>query len=230
MKEHELGEQMLVWLQEEYPDWDIYQEISLGNARKRADIVLVKSDLVWVIELKTSLSLSVIQQAYEWQVDYRGVAVPKVMSKSARKSRRWWGSYMARQMEIDLFEIGETYVDKFSRIMPSIKHKPSYTWQKDKLLNVINTGLTEGFAEAGTKGTYWTPYKQSMIEIREYLRENPGRSVYEIVEDLGKLHYSSERSARSTLLQRLQGIESGWCRVDRDARPYRFYVKENTDE
>lgn len=241
MKETELGERVIEWIQEKRPKWDIYQELSLGYARKVADIVCIKNDLVWVIELKTSFTLEVIKQAWEWDVDYRTVAVPGVNSRAANDTRRFWYGIIGRKMEISTIEVKNNYISTYylgSYGREWAQHEVNFGPENDpeghiishkgKLIQLANSGLTKGFSEAGSKnGGHWTPYKESMQNyIRPFIKDNPGTTTREIVEELGKMHYSSERSAKATIGKRLRTIEKKWCGVDKSSKPYRYYVKE----
>ncbi len=74
MKESDFAKIVIAWLAEQH--WEIYQEVQPRNYGGIADIVAVQSALVWVIECKTSLTLSVMEQASGWRVHYRSIAVP----------------------------------------------------------------------------------------------------------------------------------------------------------
>jgi hypothetical protein len=103
MKETELGELVIEWLQRERPDWEIFQEIRPTKyaGGHIADIVCLNSeDHVWVIELKTTLNLTVIRQAYSWDVDYRSIAVPAAKRQSTKDERHWWYNHMRYAMSI----------------------------------------------------------------------------------------------------------------------------------
>jgi len=241
--ETDLGKRVIEWLEKERPEWKVYQELSsFGYNSKVADIVCIKNDLVWVIELKTSLSLAVIRQAYDWDVDYRSIAVPDTISGLRNENREWWYSYLGRTMDIGTIIVGKSrvytrYCGDYGRDWP--RHEVTfdidqttmggrYLSVKQRFIELAKSGLTKGFGEAGSKhGNHWTPYKQSMLEIREYITSNPGCTVNDIFTALGKLHYSSKESMKGCIPGRLRFIET-WCRVDTDSRPYKFYIKEQT--
>jgi len=239
MKETELAEHVIAWIREKRPEWNIWTELKPGWYSGVADIVCVKEEqmndcsdseeVIWVIEVKTSLSLQVIRQAYKWDVDYRSVAVPRVKSKTAKKSRRFWYGYMSNQMNIGSLVISSHGVREARK---ASKHKITYNNQwgdKHKLLAMCGE-LTKGFSKAGSvSGGYWTPYAQTMKDVKKYIENNPYCTVKQIVEDCGKFHYASEKSARSTLTMRLQGLEKGWCETDRMQRPFRYSIRNNNE-
>ncbi len=236
--ETDLGKRVVEWLEAERSDWTVYQE--LPSFGKVADIVCIKNDLVWVIELKTSLSLAVIRQAFEWDVDYRSVAVPDTISNLRNETREWWYSYLGKSMDISTIIVGESrvytrncgdYGRDWARHevrfdIDEITQGGRYISTKRRLIELAESGLTDGFAEAGScSGNHWTPYKQSMLEIREYITNNPGCTMNDIFNALGKLHYASKSSAKGCIPGRLRFVEK-WCRIDVDTRPYKFYIKD----
>lgn len=241
--ETDLGKRVIEWLEKERPEWRVYQELSsFGYNSRVADIVCIKGDFVWVIELKTSLSLTVIRQAFEWDVDYRSIAVPDTVSGLRNENREWWYSYLGRSMDIGTIIAGKSrvytrYCGDYGRDWPRHKVKfdvdeatPSgrYLSTKQRFIALAESGLAEGqwLVEAGSKsGNHWTPYKQSMLEIREYITNNPGCTMNNIFDALGKLHYANKSSAKGCIPGRLQSIET-WCRVDTSTRPYRFYIED----
>ena len=238
LTETDLGKRVVEWLEVERSDWKIYQELPAFG--KVADIVCIKNDLVWVIELKTSLSLAVIRQASGWDVDYRSIAVPDTVSNLRNENREWWYGYLGRTMDIstiiiEKYRVYTRHCGDHGRDWPrhevrydidQITQGGIYLSIKRRLIELAKSGLTEGFAEAGSKsGNHWTPYKQSMLEIREYMTSNPGCTINDIFDALGKLHYASKGSMKGSLLDRLRFVET-WCRIDMNSRPYKFYIKD----
>ena len=72
-----LAELVVNWLESQ--KWDVYQEVQIETYGKIADIVAVLGNLVWIIECKKSLSLSVMEQAYRWRryANFTSVAVQR---------------------------------------------------------------------------------------------------------------------------------------------------------
>lgn len=239
MKETEVAQAVVDWLEEERPSWRVYQELKPNAYGGVADIVCIREvargeDLmkyVWVIEVKTSMSLAVIKQADSWDVEFRSVAVPTVSSKKARDERSWWYAQIKRK-----FNLGSIIVNAVSGVaserwsppMNSLRTDPKYNFAtRNEFIQLAESGLTDGFSEAGSEaGGHWTPYKQSMLEVKDFLKENPGSTSREIVEAVGRLHYSSENSARSSITKSLTGWEKDWCRTEKFKSGYLFYVKE----
>ncbi|MEW6614016.1 MAG: MmcB family DNA repair protein [Thermodesulfobacteriota bacterium] len=76
MSEVEIAKVVIGWLQD--LRWEVYQEVQIGACGPIADIVAVQDKLLWIIEVKRSLGLSVIGQALHWKTfcHYVSVAVP----------------------------------------------------------------------------------------------------------------------------------------------------------
>jgi len=226
MKETKLGELVIEWLQRERPGWEIFQEIQPRGYGSIADIVCInKADLVWIIELKTTLNLAVIRQAYSWHVDYRSIAVISAKRQASIDERNWWYRYMKFKMQI-----GTISVSPFGLV--SEKYSPDiYNYINDKvvekILEICKSGKTDGFGVAGGQdGGHWTPYKESMKSVQEFVQNNPGCQAMDIVSALGKLHYANDHSARTNLAKNLIAVEK-WCEVKKRGSVDTFYVKED---
>jgi len=229
MTETELGELVIKWLKETHTKWEVFEEIrpSKYPGSPIADIALINSQSeIWVIELKRSLSLEVIRQAYEWQVDYRSIATwqPKRPSK---KTGFWYG-YIKHNMGIGTILVNDVTGSVREVREPSHKYVGITSYPKKHFIEIMRSGKTEGFGKAGSKdGGHWTPYKESMKAVRGYVQNNPGCGVGDIVRDLGKLHYASAHSARTNLVKNLNELEGDWCEIRRRGTYDTFYVRKD---
>jgi len=230
MKETELGELVIEWLRRERPFWEIFQEIRPSKAAGGhiADIVcLNQEDQVWVIELKTTLNLTVIRQAYSWDVDYRSIAVPAAKRTASQDERRWWYQYMKGKMDI-----GSVVVNSFGKVRevysPTSREHVSSMSLSAKIVEICRSGKTEGFGIAGGQGGgHWTPYKESIKKVKPFVRSRPGCTASEIITALGKLHYANEHSARTNLAKNLIAVEISWCETKKRGSLDTFYAKED---
>lgn len=230
MKEVELGEILVNWLKEHRPELEVYQEIrpSKYAGTSVADVVCVTPEnLVWIIEIKSGLNLDVIRQAESWCVDYRSIAIQLPRTISAEDNAKWWLQKINRS-----WGIGSLIIFPNNSSVPVLEHKAPKlnelsTYESEKFLQTVEGGKTKGFAQAGTaEGGYWTPYKESMIKVREYVVKHPGCGVGDIVNALGKLHYASQHSARTNLVKALNNIED-WCEVRRKGTYDTFYARKD---
>ena len=232
MKETELAEAVIAWLEEQH--WDVYQEVQVYSLGSIADIVAVRGPIVYVIECKTSLTLTVLDQARRWRSHLRSVAVPKRKQKRYRSHDR----DSAYDIASRFYEIGVLEVSKHTSFDESVE-----TWDVDEVVRPklkrdfhlssqrIRETLLPGHkthkkAGSPSVGGHWTPYKSTINLVKRFIKNNPGCTFREIGDDLGKMHYSSIASAIGNLRAALMNWESHWCRVDMDSKPYRCYIKE----
>lgn len=232
MKETELAEAVIAWLEEQH--WDVYQEVQVYALGRIADIVAVRGPLVYVIECKTSLSLTVLDQARRWRSHLRSIAVPKRKHKRYRTHDRDSAYDIAKRF----YEIGVLEISKHTSFDESVE-----TWHVDEIVppklkrdfhlsaqrireTLLPGHKTHKAAGSPSIGGHWTPYKSTMVSVENFIKMNPGCTFREIGDDLGKMHYSSTASAIGNLRAALMNWESDWCHVDTTKRPYRCYIKE----
>ena len=169
--------------------WDIYQEVECYG--RVADIVAVKGRVQWVIEVKTSFGMKVMEQALRWKwiCNYVSIAVPKVKNE--------FGKFLCRQNGIGIMtrftESGRPWSHgQMNEILkPSLHRKPGGIELKEIQKNFCNAG--------SSKGGHWTPFKQTCMNLIEIVQRNEGMEFSQLIKDLDH-HYSSYGSARSCLL------------------------------
>lgn len=215
--EIEIAEQVVDWL--EGRSWDVYQEVQFSTMGKVADIVAVGGEELWIVECKTSFGLAVLDQAYSWHVSMRSVAVP-----FSRNRVQSWMDVARDYYQVGIIEIYEDSVDEL--IEPPYMQR-NFEYQKTLLKQLSEEHKT--FAKAGSQaGSHLTTYKASMILVKEFIEKNPNCSVIEIVNALGKLHYSHETSAKGNLRTALLHYEKDWVEVSSKplSHPNRFTIKQ----
>ena len=205
LSEVELGELLIPWL--ENKGWEIYQEVKFGYGGNVADIVAMKDEEMWIIELKTSLSLKVMEQAWKWKdAHYKSIAVPY-----SRRRNDQFASTILRHFGIGYIEIGTDYIrEHLPGVMQEFKKEHYELW----MLPYI-TELHKTYSKAGSKhGGHITAYRMTIIMIQDFLKENPGSTLNEIIDNVGIGHYSSERSAKGSLRVAFKSYERAWCRIE----------------
>ena len=215
MKETELAQPVIQWLIDQH--WEVYQEVK--HYGPIADIVAVQGPLVWVIECKTTLSLSVMGQASHWRVHYRSVAV-----KHGRTTRQRQTAYDVARKH---FKVGVIDVMGGAVGQPvAPPYMREYRRLAFKLRDILEPEH-KTFAQAGNSdGLYWTPYKRTIRDVQHFLKKNPGSTMKEIQTSIGgKGHYASPASCRGNLGKALEGWED-WCEVDRSYKPFRYSISE----
>lgn len=180
----------------ELNEWDVYSEVQQAyGGYSRADIVATKNNLLIVIELKNSLSLAVIEQAYDWigSADYVFVGVPKVK----RGNRSDFSKIILKDYGIGLLEIDIQKYERWEKepsqstneevsLLKKLSHfynhkqmgiditlaKSHVIIKKDTFSNLFEEHkkwLPGG--SATSKGKYVTPYALLMKDVYHYLRK-----------------------------------------------------------
>ena len=70
-----------------------------------------------------------------------------------------------------------------------------------------------------------TPYKATMIDVREFIGSHPGCTLAEIIGHVGKAHYAHEASAKNGIRTALNDWED-WAVIDRQSGRYGYRLKD----
>lgn len=187
--------------------YEVYAEVARGWGHcKRADVVgyIAYSDCSCIVEMKTSLTMDLVQQAYEWtaQANYVYIAIPK-----RKKPIHPFLVKILSQYKIGVLQVGIGGYEKVTVSVPAKfqrvpKHNKSW---KDVLKPEHQTWVEGG----NSGGGYVTDYKLTIDKVRSYLRFSSHRWVplTEILEKC-ETHYSSPRSS---LAKALREFEHEWC-------------------
>lgn len=187
---------------------DVYQEVKNLRTGHRADIIAVKEDVRWVIELKLSLSLRLIEQAVSWKkyAHFVSIAVPK---------------WKRNNVTLDIckhFGVGLLYGCDLHEVLPPQKHDspvlaatPLYDKQKE-------------FANAGNNvnGAY-TPYKATMEQVLAYIQMNPGCRLKDIVDHV-QTHYRTLATAKSCISKSVREGFGDYSRIT--VQNSKYYLRE----
>lgn len=229
-RESALAARVVSWL--EAQRWDVYQEVE--HRGDIADIVAVRAGLVWVIETKVTLSLAVMHQAARWPVHYRSLAVPWA-------KRGWDERKIAERICGDFLQVGVLYIDG-----PGLDVHGGYHYGERTVSEHVRAPLLrhnhalavalrerlrpdhKTYAQAGSnRGGRWTPYKQTISEVRELLKKRgaAGATLREIVELNGKGHWASPAGAKTCLRRALEDFEAESFEYRDEGRVRRYYVR-----
>jgi hypothetical protein len=214
MSETDLAKKLIPWLTDQH--WDIYPEFVERFSGGSIDILAVRGKITWAIEVKKSLSLKVMEQAASRSALYRSVFVPgsRTDRRRAEHLAKHWFKVGVLETSVHNSSIREVYRPPLMR-----EH---YRYQKYILGRL--TELHKTFSEPGIKnGQRLTPYRESMLTVERFIKQNPGCTVKEVFEALGKLHYASGQSFRSSLVSSLRSFEKEWCIVDENSKPFKLY-------
>lgn len=217
--EAKLAAPLVPWLQAQ--GWDVYQEVSIGYACQRADVVAVRGGLLWAIEAKTSLSFEVIAQARRWrQYAHLGsVCVPAPRRKGADLGRdlalRVCEAEGVGVLTVDV----EAYADK---IQVELEPRPARNALVSRLRAALHPEQKTAARAGSNQGGYWTPWQRTCRDLVAIVQVHPGITLKALIESL-QHHYASDASARGSLLKCAeQGLIKG-VQVRRDGRAVLFY-------
>ncbi|MFA5416932.1 MAG: hypothetical protein WC341_00600 [Bacteroidales bacterium] len=217
--EIELAEKIIEWLNDQH--WQVYQEVQVYS--NIADIVAVKGSLVWIIECKTSMTLTVMDQARRWNSHFRSIAIP------AAKSDR--GRSVGYAICKDYLHIGVLEVDKMGyvqEIVPAPLMREYNKFVKILYLNKL-CEAQKTYAKAGNNnGRRYTPYRQTIIGVQEFIQEHPGCTLKDIM-NYCETHYAP-KSAKASLRSALASFERDWCMIETSGKESHYYIKTGSDD
>lgn len=170
------------WLREMH--WDVYQEVTVRGPR--ADIVAVRGPLLWIIECKTSLGLSVLEQAWGWRgkAHYVSVATPSTGGDFVRNLLSDGG--------LGLISVGHEFV--FEKIPARLFRRAKADEVRKRLREEHKT-----FAAAGNAmNRYYSPWRATCDAVARFVRANPGCTIKQLVEGI-QHHYLTAANARASL-------------------------------
>ncbi|KQY83755.1 hypothetical protein ASD24_29550 [Paenibacillus sp. Root52] len=234
MKETDLFPPVKSWL--ELGGYAVYTEVQPRRGTlRRADILGIHGCVETVVELKTSLSLTLLDQCSHWK-NHAHLVYAAVPAPSRYKPGELIKNYVSKLgLEIiNMYGIGLLYVteDKVYNVIRARLNR--------KIKPILSESLTQYHLthspDAGTnKGGHVTAYRTTMLRVREFLermhdRHDSERANLQIKEGWVSLpvllekcstHYSTPKNG---LAAALINNESDWCEcmvIDRQ-RHYRL--------
>jgi hypothetical protein len=215
MKEEDLASKVVQWLQDQH--YEVYQEVQVNGGRV-CDIVARMDGRIWMIETKISMSLAVMEQAYRWKPYSHWVSVGVPDNSGHGFAEQVCRSFGIGVIRVSMRDISYGAADVHEDVPASINRKA----------NIKTVYLSEEhktFAKAGTaKGQHWSEYKQTCREINHYVRDNPGCSLKELIDNI-EHHYGSSSGARAWISHWARAGKVKGIRCERDGKWLRFYKK-----
>lgn len=211
IKETEIAGPVVKYLQD--LKWDVYQEVQVPG-RGRADIVAVQGPVIWAIECKVKRSLEVLNQAWAWSRLANRVSI-------ATSSRVGDDFY---RMVVRDYGIGVLCVSCGGLVSTCMEPR-----LRRRIGNNLINSLHEGqktYAMAGNnEGAFWSPYKQTCQNIRDYVCSHPGASLKEVVENI-KTHYHTWGNAYQSLRHWLScGLVKG-VKMEKNGKRLNLYIEK----
>jgi hypothetical protein len=224
IKEVELGKFVVSWLRAQH--WDVYQEVTFNTWV--GDIVATSGPFVWAIELKTSLSESLVQQTLRW--------VPYAHYTSAitlhSDRSRWLAKVVLRRFRCGLLEVTAPLLHKGREIHDWLIREsipaPFYRKAHASALRSCLLERQKTFAAAGSAGgKVWTPFKNTCAEVERIVAEKPGCTLKDLMKEI-KHHYQSDSTARNRIPH---FIREGLIRVRIEpGHPMRLFPPNSSDK
>ena len=191
--------------------WEVYQEVD--HAVGVADIVARSGNLLWVVEVKKSLSLQLLAQAarWRWYAHYVSVAVPQ------GKRRDVTYGFAARVLEaygIGLLEVSHRNRSVDSTLPPSLMRKALAA-------NLANSLVEEQkfYARAGnSSGRKYTRWGATRDRLVAYVYSHPGCTIKEAIDAIDH-HYRNVSAARASMSELILTQKIPAIRAQRDDPP-----------
>lgn len=210
--EAEIAALVVRWLRAFH--WEVFQEVSMPHGI--ADIVARQNGRIWIVEVKKTLSLSLLAQADDRKpyAHWVSVAVPSSRSSRARN----FAKALLMERGIGLFVISsQGQVDHH-------KHWCRERLNRKAMINSIKLYEEQKhWAPAGNAdGARFSPFQGTCKQVLAIVTRSPGLTLKALVNEVDH-HYASDASARSSLSHWIQrGIIDG-VEARREGRYLRIY-------
>lgn len=165
-----------------------YEEVSLGYGGRRADIVGLRGPVCMVVECKTSLSMRLLDQLVAWR-GHANLVVGVAMHGRAGAAVR----HLAEAEGFGIWRVASSDT-VHEEVAPRLLRRAD-TRLRSSLRAEHQSGL---FAEAGSQGGYWTPFRATVAELERIVDAQPGIELRVAMLAI-KHHYSTTRSAVSAI-------------------------------
>jgi hypothetical protein len=213
--------------------WVVYQEVQIFSGGPRADIIAKQGNILWVVEAKTTLTFSVVEQAEKWltHVHRASVAVPS----TKRRSGSYMQEFLLRHFGIGLFTVNKGYRQGCDwsnyvseGLSPRLNRKVHMT---DRIINALSEEHKEWCPAGSNGGGYFTPFSRTRREILYFVKKNPGCTLKELIDGIDH-HYASFNSAKGSIVEWIRAGIINDVRTERDGKLIRIYEvdKRKNDE
>jgi hypothetical protein len=219
--EVELGEAVVRYLKAE--GWEVTAEVQARRAYGPIfDIVATRRPLVWIVELKRTLTFALLDQARAAH-DFAhivSVAVPEAHCR--RRGGRYAATDYMVWKGIGRLDVSRWYEHRVTETLrPRLNRKPlDIDAMKATLTDPLQSVCPPGTANGG----HMTEFGRTCQRVREYVRKQPGRTIKQLVEDVTH-HYANAASARSSIAAWIRNGYVEGVEARREGRRVLFYPK-----
>lgn len=195
VSEEVVAESVVAHLEE--AGWDVYHEVVVDGPR--ADIIATLGHLVRVIEVKTSFTAAVVEQAWHWirYAHFVHIATPKRRLVAGGRIL----NHFCRDHGIGRLTVGSV---GWPRNTISVVESLGASLNRSAQATVIKGCLRPEHKTWGKAGNadnkYFTPWRLTCETWTEYVEAHPGCTIKELIEN-AEHHYSSDSTARSCAAQ-----------------------------
>lgn len=185
----------------------VYQEVDLGGPV--ADIVAMRGPEIWIVETKTTWSLSLLAQLMDHK---RGCRAHRLFAGVPLSRNDYWNRRIFEGFGFGVFAvdccIGEKFVHLQGSLPPRLTHGIIQS-TRASIDNLSEEHKRMAFAGARADEREWSPFSITCRELRNYAKRHPGATLKEAIARI-EHHYASERSAVQSLsMWALQGRVNG---------------------
>lgn len=200
--EQQLGEVVVSYL--EAIGADVYQEVEVGSGV--ADIVARVRAEIWIVEVKTSLSLALLVQAMERREHAHRVFVAAPHTRTMRET-----SVICEEIGIGLLDVSlareGVMVPGFRFGEPAVRVVvEGRRWNSRPVAlakRLVPEHKTHAKAGAVGAGGRWTPFRDTCERLARVVTDEPGITLKDAITKISH-HYRTGASARSSIAHWLQ--------------------------
>lgn len=218
--EAELAAVVTAWLDQ--MGYETYAEVAEGRgAGRRADIVAVRGPITMIVETKTTLSLSLLEQCARWLG-----AANYVIACCPFTRNSWAASDYARLRGFGLWLVSGVYGEDVSSARVDEVRAPRLWRHIHAPVRRLLRPEHRRHAPSGSAGGgYYTPFRATCDRLRELVRRHPGVTLKDAMNQI-EHHYVSIQSARSCLPGRIrEGLVPGVV-IKEDGRRLLLFPEE----
>ena len=223
--ESDLGNQLQLYLEE--LGYDCYPEAQFKSRGRRADIIALKPETFWVIEIKKNINITLLEQAYYWHQNGAlqiSVAVERPVAKKQIKKRAWISPFIDQILRE--YGIGLLLIDTINqRILEPIKPKNQIHNQYRAKLLLPQLDQRMKLSHPGAKKPSNTPASRSKENILNHIDKYKNVSLSNIIDKVDTHHYRRIRK-KKFILDFL--IDNPDIEIKRDGFEYIFTKRKNT--
>lgn len=206
--EQQVAEIVVAYL--EHAGADVYQEVEVSGGV--ADIVARFRAEIWIVEVKTSLSLALLAQG----MDRRRLAHRVYLAAPQTKSIREVGP-MCEELGLGILEVKpgdpgwetSSYAGYAPRVRVVVESRRWNSRPVALAADLKPEHKTHAKAGAIGAGGRWTPFRETCELLARIVQRQPGIALKEAIDGM-KHHYASKGSARAHLAELIgKGVVAG---------------------